>query len=67
MKEGCSTPNQSSPQILKQVDAAQLFGVSDRTVRNWIKTGRLKKMDLPGCWISRVEIERFLKANGVSE
>lgn len=67
MKEECSTQNQSSPQILKQVDAAQLFGVSDRTVRNWIKTGRLKKMDLPGCWISRVEIERFLKANGVSE
>lgn len=52
------------PQIFKQVDAAKFFGVSDRTVRNWISSGRLKKMNMPGCWISRAEIDRFIKSYG---
>lgn len=52
------------PQIFKQVDAARFFGVSDRTVRNWISSGRLKKMNMPGCWISRAEIERFIQSYG---
>lgn len=50
--------------LFRQVEAAEFLGVSARTISRWVTEGRLKKMALPGCYISRAEIERFLQDNG---
>lgn len=50
--------------LFRQVEAAEFLGVSARTISRWVVEGRIKKMALPGCYISRTEIERFLKDNG---
>ncbi len=49
--------------LYRQVEAAEFLGVSARTIHRWVTEGRIKKMALPGCYISKTEIERFLKAN----
>lgn len=47
--------------LFRQVEAAEFLGVSARTIHRWVTEGRIKKMALPGCYISRAEIERFLQ------
>lgn len=50
--------------LFRQVEAAEFLGVSARTIHRWVTEGRIKKMALPGCYISKAEIERFLKDDG---
>lgn len=49
--------------LFRQVEAAEFLGVSARTIHRWVSEGRIKKMALPGCYISKAEIERFLEDN----
>jgi excisionase family DNA binding protein len=49
---------------LSQQEAADLLGVTDRTIRNWIKSGAVKGRRLPGSSlirIDRIELEDSLR------
>jgi len=49
---------------LSQQEAAQYLGVTDRTIRNYVRTGALKGRRLPGSRLirlDRLEIDKALK------
>ena len=47
---------------IKQV--AYIFSVTERTVNNWMKEGKLKGKKIGGKWrFTKEELERFVKAD----
>lgn len=52
MKDANMTQQQ---QTIKQVEAAQRYGVTDRTIRNWEKRGRIVGKKIGGVKLYPVE------------